>query len=275
MASTKKEAALATVANDVEKSISTEESTTKQRGLPLFFIKPAALEKKRHAKAGLIIAPDLRFAKAANSVSLTALEFIEASKFYPIVFTAADEPVPLAILGLEQENYFVDMNGAWRNDAYVPAYIRQYPFVFFENESEKKFYLCVDEKSAQFRAEGGDDAKPLFNADGSPSPLTNQALEFCNSYHQHYAVTRSFAADLKKHNLLLPYQSNFTLKTGRSISLSGFTMIDETAFNALPEAVFNEFRSKGWLAFIYLALASTSNWKRLSVLADAQATTLQ
>ncbi len=271
MASTKKETARASAASKAADSIPAKEPAATQGGLPLFFKKPVALEKSRHAKSGLSSTPDLSFAKEANSVALTALEFIEASKFYPIVFSATDDAVPLAILGLEKENYFVEANGAWRNDAYVPAYIRQYPFVFFENESEQKFYLCVDEKSPQFRVEGGEDTKPFFNADGSASPLTNQALEFCNAYHRHHLVTREFVADLKKHDLLLPYQSSFTLKTGRSITLSGFMMINEAAFNALPADVFNEFRSKGWLAFIYLAMASTSNWKRLSVLADEQA----
>ena len=241
-------------------------------GLPLFFQKPAALEKQRHAKSGIVAANDYLFAKSANSVALAALEFIEASKFYPIVFSVSEAPVPLAILGLEQDNYFVDAQGKWRNDDYIPAYIRQYPFVFFESDKEEKFYLCVDEKSLRFRADGGEDAQPLFNADGAPSPLTNQALEFCNSYHQHHLVTRNFVADLKKHDLLQPYQSSFMLKNGKKVSLTGFTMIDETIFNALPEAVFHEFREKGWLAFIYLAMASASNWRRLSAHADAQLT---
>ncbi len=270
MASIQKEAAQPLAASKAENIGSTKELSSKQNGLPLFFKKPAALEKDRHAKSGLIAKPDLRFSKAANSVSITAFEFVEASKFYPIVFTASNDPVPLAILGLEQENYFVDADGKWLNDAYVPAYIRQYPFVFFENEAEKRFYLCVDEKSEQFRAEGGEDAKPFFNADGTPSQLTNQALEFCNTYQQHHSLTREFGAALKEHNLLLPYESSVTLKTGRKITLSGFTMIDEKTFNQLPEATFSMFRTKGWLPLVYLAIASTTNWMRLSKLADAQ-----
>ena len=35
-------------------------------------------------------------------------------------------------------------------------------------------------------------------------------------------------------------------------------------FNALPEADFNALRSKGWLPFIYLSLASFSNWKQIA-----------
>jgi hypothetical protein len=246
-----------------------EESVVKRQGLPLFYQKPAALEKSRHAMAAVVTEPDLRFARATNSVTINALEFIEAAKHYPIVFTATDEPTPLAILGFEKENYFVDEAGKWREGSYVPAYVRQYPFIFFEHAEEKKFILCIDEKSSQFRSQGASGAVKLFNEDGSPSPLTNQALEFCTSYYRHHAITLNFTAALLKYKLLVPYQSQVTLKSGRKAGLSGFSMIDEKMFNALSDEVFLEFRSKGWLPFIYLALASASNWNRLSALAEA------
>lgn len=241
----------------------------KRTGLPLFYQKPAALEKSRHALAAISTEQDLRFAKATNSITLNALEFIEASKFYPIVFTLGEISTPLVIVGLEQENYFLNAEGKWREGTYIPAYVRQYPFIFFENEEEKKFFLCVDEKSPQFHVNGAEGARDLFNADGSPSPLTNQALEFCSSYYRHHSITMNFTADLVKHKLLTPYASKATLKSGRQVELSGFAMIDEKAVHALSDEVFLEFRTKGWLPFIYLALASSSNWARLSGMAEA------
>lgn len=265
MASSKKGAALS------EKREPVEESTVRQQGLPLFFRKPAALEKDRHAKSTLVTEANASFARQTNSIALNAIEFIEAAKHYPIAFTPADEPVALAIVGLENENYFVDAAGQWLPDTYIPAYVRQYPFIFFEDAEQKKFFLCVDEKAPHFSADGVADGVRLFNDDGTPSPMTNQALEFCNAYYRHHSITRNFAADLKKHKLLTPYQSQIKLQTGRMVTLSGFMMIDEAAFNALPDDVFLEFRSKGWLPFIYLALTSASNWKRLGSLAESQA----
>ncbi len=265
----KKSAASAAKAEAAEKAV----PAMKRTGLPLFFQKPAALEKSRHALAAISPTQDLRFARATNSIAVNALEFIEASKFYPIVFTPGKTSSPLVIVGLEQENYFIGTDGQWRENTYIPAYVRQYPFIFFENEAEKKFFLCIDEKSPQFHVNGDEGARDLFNADGSPSPLTNQALEFCTSYYRHHTITMSFTADLVKHKLLQPYQSQATLKSGRKVSLSGFMMIDEKAVNALPDEVFMEFRSKGWLPFIYLALASSSNWARLSGMAEIHVAT--
>lgn len=246
-------------------------ASEKPAGLPLFFKKPVALEKVRHAKAGVRTKPNHSFAKQTNSVVITALEFLEISKHYPIVFTDGEQPMPLAILGLEAENYFVKKDGSWEEGAYVPAYIRQYPFIFFENAKDQKFFLCIDEESPHFDPDTGKDASPLFNKDGSPSPLSSQALEFCTAYYRHHAITKNFVEDLAKHQLLAPYHSQVSLKDGRKATLTGFRMIDESAFNKLSDDVILEFRKKGWLPFIYLALSSASNWNRLAARANAAA----
>lgn len=229
--------------------------------LPLFFSKPAIIEKERHAHTHLSHTSDISFAKQTNSVPLNTLEFIEASKFYPIVFTADEQSVPVAVLGWEKDNYFVDAQGAWAENHYIPAYIRQYPFIFVQNEQTDRFLLALDEAAANVHEGPTEDAEPLFE-NGEPSSLSKRALEFCTSFYQHMNITRNFCADLKAHKLLSPYSSKATLE-GREMQLNGFLMIDEAAFNALPDETFLEFRKKGWLAFIYLAMASASNWKML------------
>lgn len=239
-------------------------------GMPLFFRQPAVLDKERHAKAGIKPAADLRFARGTNSLPLNTIEFLEAAKFYPIVFTADAEPTPTAIVGMETTNYFVDAKGKWAADTYIPAYVRQYPFIFFQPPQGEMYYLCMDEGSELYTAQASKRDQALF-VDGEPSELTRRALQFCTSFYQQLAITQNFCADLVKYKLLAPYHSQLTTKGGRHMALSGFSMIDEKAFNALPDEVILEFRRKGWLAFIYLALASATNWKRLLDLANAEA----
>jgi SapC protein len=236
-------------------------------GMPLFFKDPRPLDSARHAKAAVRTHTDFAFAREANSLPLNVIEFIEASKAYPIVFTSDAAPMPAAVVGLEKGNYFVTADGTWQADNYIPAYARQYPFVFLEAPEAKKFYLCIDEGSALYHASGAEGANPLYTNEGKPSDITAGALQFCTAFYNHYTITKNFCADLKTHNLLMPYQSETKLASGRQINLAGFFMIDEKALNALPEKTFLEFRGKGWLPFIYLALASASNWKRLANLA--------
>ena len=234
-----------------------------QGGMPLFFKQPAVLDKDRHAKAGVITTTQYEFARATNSIALNVLEFIEAAKFYPIVFTDPANPFPAAILGLEQTNYYVEKNGEWKADHYIPAYARQYPFIFFQQPGTDTFFLSVDEGSPHFRPNGGEGTTPIYNADATPTDLTKNALQFCSEYYQQHVITRNFCEDLTKHKLLIPYQSQAQFKSGRIVSLAQFMIIDEQAFNNLSEEVFLDFKQKGWLPFIYFALASSSNWRRL------------
>lgn len=245
------------------------DSAAPATGLPLFFQKPAVVEKDRHAKASISEQSDLSFARGTNSIPLNGIEFMEAVKSFPIVFTNTEAPMPVALVGLEKENYFVGADGKWLAGHYIPAYVRQYPFVLFEQDvadkpDEKQMFLCVDEASSQFHTGKAADAMPLYTDEGKASVMAERALEFCGAVFQHHAITRNFCADLKKHNLLSPYQTKVELKSGKSINIGGFLAIEEKNFNELPEDVFLDFRKKGWLPLIYLALVSGTNWKVLA-----------
>ncbi len=244
------------------KTAQTPQTEQDAGGLPLFFKNPTPLDMKRHAKAGLTPVQDLSFADSTNSILINAVEFFEAAKQYPIVFTQGENPLPAVIVGLEKQNYFVDTKGQWKADSYLPAYVRKYPFVFMDMPERKEFLLCIDEAAPQFKENAGKDTLPLYK-DGQPSDLTKNALEFCTAYHNHHQLTRRFCEDVKKHDLLTPTRSDAKLFNGREIHLGGFQAIDEKKLNALPEATILEFFKKGWLPLLYSALMSGSNWKRL------------
>ena len=239
------------------------DGATQATGLPLFFHKPAPVNPDRHGKTTIHPETSLRFASETNSIPLNAIEFIEAAKHYPIVFTNEENPTPVALVGLEQSNYFLGKEGEWTNPGYVPAYVRQYPFVFLEVPQSQQFILCIDEEAPHVSVDGGE-GSALFDSDGKPTSITQQALQFCTAYYNHFVITKNLCADLKEHKLLSPNSSQIRLVNGRTLNLGGFQLIDEAAFNALDEKTFNEFRQKGWLPFIYLALAATSNWKALA-----------
>lgn len=239
-----------------------EKTQENQGGMPLFFRNPVPLDSGKHAKAGIKSKQSLTFTRKTNSIPVNAIEFIEAAKHYPIVFTTDELALPAVIVGLEQENYFVDAKGNWKEAAYVPAYVRKYPFVFMEVPEKQQYLLCVDDEAELFTNKATDE-NLAFYKDGQPSDLTKQALEFCTAFHNHYLITRNFCKDLKEADLLTPNQSDAKLFNGRQIRLGGFQLIDEAKFNALPDDKILEFRKKGWLPFIYFALMSASNWKKV------------
>jgi hypothetical protein len=92
--------------------------------LPLFYKSVQPLHGAAHASWRLKDG-DAGFAADTPFVPIVASELAAAARDYPVVF-AADSAQPLAILGLERRNLFVE-DGRWSAAAYVPAYVRRYP----------------------------------------------------------------------------------------------------------------------------------------------------
>jgi hypothetical protein len=228
--------------------------------LPMFYRQPRPLNPEQHANLSLVVAKDYRFAAITNSVPVVAAEFPVACRFFPIVFADGPAPQPVVLLGLRDgENLSVDADGKWTEGVYIPAYVRRYPFIFFENEDKSQYTLCIDEAAPSLAS---NDENPLFGKDG-PTETTKKALEFCREYQGHLASTAEFVAELVAADLLIDNRADISLKNGAKFALGGFKIIDEARFAKLSDAEFLHWRERGWLALIYCHLISISNMATL------------
>lgn len=227
-------------------------------GLPLFYREPILLTSQAHA-AWRLKEGDAAFAAEAPYVPIVVGELAAASRNYPIVF-AASGAQPIAVLGLERRNLFVDQ-GRWTEDAYVPAYVRRYPFGFVATTSPEGFALAID-AGADRVAASGEEGAPLFE-DGKPSPLTRQALAFCDAFQTEAAATRAFAEALKAQDLLIDRRADATLPDGRKLGLEGFQIVDAEKFSALADEIVLDWHRRGWLALVLFHLASLERFSDL------------
>jgi SapC len=231
--------------------------------LPVFYRVPRPLTKERHANFSIRRQASYGFAARTNSVPLNAAEFPLAARHYPVLFSSSDPAVGLALLGLrDHQNLFVGADGTWEEGAYIPAYIRRYPFIFMAAGEDGRYILCIDEQAELLT--DADDGQKLF-VDGEPGEVTTRALEFCRAYQQQSDYTRQLGALLVKHHLLTANRANVSLKSGESLALGGFRMIDAKALDALDDAAFLELRRAGALPLIYAQIFSTSNWAALAL----------
>jgi hypothetical protein len=133
----------------------------------LIYEKVVPVSKERHANWSIKPSKDYSFARDINSLPLMAVEFPGAASEYTIVFVGGQaedsEVMPAIILGVSNENLFIDDAGNWQAK-YIPAFIRRYPFVFSSTESSERFTLCIDEDYSGFNQEGR--GERLFDADG-------------------------------------------------------------------------------------------------------------
>ena len=116
------------------------------KNLPLFYRELVPLSSKMHAGLALQQQADAPFAAKQHAVPLTLDEFVPASHFYPIVFSLDAPHLPFALMGLNDGiNTALDSDGKVLGSAYIPAYIRRYPFLLARlKPGSEQFSLCMD-----------------------------------------------------------------------------------------------------------------------------------
>lgn len=241
-------------------------------GSVLFYSQPEPLNPEQHGKLGVTPADKpYSFVASTHVVPLTVTEFAPATLSYPIIFVG-DQKQPVAAMGLRSdENLFLE-NGDFRPDAYLPAYVRRYPFVFANDDSQDRMILCID-RAASFVKEGGE--TPLFE-NGEPSAYVKNAMEFCNNFEQERVRTESFVQLLTELDLFEVREATFTPRNvdgtaGQTQKLAEYFAVSEDKLRALSAEKLVELRDNGALGQIYAHLVSLQGWDRLIALAVARA----
>ncbi len=232
--------------------------------MPLFYQKPMPLDMKEHRDLGLKTNFGLEFTKDVNAVPVNMIEMPQICHFYPIGFAPDESATPVAIVGLrDNENLFLDKKNQWEKDTYIPAYIRRYPFIFSETPENDQFALCIDVNTDVLEADG---EQPFFNKEGKPTQLSQNALEFCKSYHAAAQQTVAFGKALAKSGILVERQAEINVGEGQKINFAGFSIIDEKKLSELDDKTFLDWRKNGWIPFLYAHLFSGAQWQRLTLL---------
>lgn len=235
-------------------------SETAAPSLPLFYTKVVGVNPNLHGAVRLNRAAGYGFAAGAASIPVGLGEFGLVARHYPIVFAAGAVPAPVALVGInEVGNLYVDSAGAWRVDAYVPAYLRAYPFIFVEDPARSTTYVGMDEAAACLGQEAGE---RLFE-DGKPTAALSEAVQFCASFRDNVTAATAFATALEAAGLLQEEEAMVNFTGGGSTRVRGFKVIRPDRLDQVSDEVFLDWRRRGWLGAIYAHLHSAANWARL------------
>ncbi|HIM09147.1 MAG: SapC family protein [Gammaproteobacteria bacterium] len=228
--------------------------------LPMFYKKVVPLNKEVHGKLYIEPIEGYQHTKETNSIYIAAIEFLQISKEYPIVFAKGPDGkvFPAALLGLQaNKNLFVDDTGKWLAE-YIPAYVRRYPFILaMPDEKEATFTVCIDEGYPGFNT--AKEGKPLFDKKGEQLDVLKQAVDFLQDYQTHVHLTTLFCENLSKLNILEPMQANVELADGDKISLGGFLGVNREKLKALKPAQLTELIKSDHMELIFAHLGSLLN----------------
>ncbi len=231
-------------------------ATAPANNLPLFYKDLVPLSSVDHADYHARSLDTAEFLVGQHAIPLTSDEFVSASRYFPIVFSSGENPVPLALMGLnEGVNVFVDDQGKLINPVYVPAYVRRYPFMLARlNPDSEDLSLCFDPTSPAIgKFEEGD---ALF-ADGQPTEPVNSVLEFCRTFEEAGQRTSMFVEELKKADLLMDGEVAIQPEgNDKPFIYRGFQMVDENKLRELRGDVLRKMMQNGILALIFAHLFS-------------------
>ena len=229
-----------------------------QPQLPLFYNDLMPLNSRDHKGWSTTNFEDTSFFANSHAIPLTVDEFVDAQRDYPIVFTAGENPLPIALFGLnEGVNAFIDDNGKLEDNGYVPAYVRRYPFILARLTQEtEELSLCFD-PSAGVVGEF-DDGQGLFDEEGKPTEFTNGVLEFCRRFEESGHRTRNFMEEITKHGLLMDGEISITRNDNpeQPFVYRGFQMINDEKLRELPTETLEEMNKNGILLIIHAHLFS-------------------
>lgn len=231
-------------------------SAPQSQSLPLFYNELVPLNKQQHSGWRTRQTDKAKWLAKSHAVPLTVEEFPSAQRHFPIVFSAGDDSVPLALMGMnEGVNVFVDEDGSVNSAIYMPAYARRYPFLLARLRPDaEELSLCFDPTSelvGEF-----DEGAPLFESD-EPTESCKNTLKFCEQFEVAGTKTANFMAELKKHELLIDGELSVQLDgMEKPLVYRGFRIVDEKKLRDIRGDVLRGWSQNGLLPLVYAHLFS-------------------
>jgi hypothetical protein len=231
-------------------------SAPQAANLPLFYKDLMPLNSRDHSSWHTKTTDKAGWLVGQHAIPLTAEEFPQAQRSYPIVFSAGENSVPLALMGLnEGVNVFVDEEGMMIQAVYMPAYVRRYPYMLAKlTPDTEELSLCFDptcDLIGEF-----EDGYALFE-NGEASEGTKGLLEFCKQFEEAGQRTAGFVEELEKHGLLMDGEVAIQQQgLEQPFIYRGFRMVDQEKLREVRGDVLRTWNQNGILALIFAHLFS-------------------
>lgn len=200
-----------------------------------------------------------------NPMPVSVSEFGAAGRDYPLMFVSGDSGstfLPMAVLGLVPgENLFVLWDGSWDRRAYVPAYVRRYPFcaaqVSVDGQPRAERLACVVETALDGSGEA------LFDETGAPLPAWDARQRFLFEYEADLERTRRMCDLLAGLGLLESFTMEATPSDAAPQVLTGMYRVSEPRLAELESGRLRDLVIDGVLARVYQHLSSLGRFGAL------------
>jgi hypothetical protein len=155
----------------------------------------------------------------------------------------------------------VTADDTWDAQAYLPAYVRRYPFcmtrVTVDGREQAERVACVEKRALKAKGE------VLYDDSGQPLPVWENLRKLLFEFEADLARTEAMCRRLHELQLLEPFAAQAVPAGEAPITLTGMHRVSEERLHALPGNVLQELALSGMLPRVYAHLLSLGNFQRL------------
>lgn len=198
----------------------------------------------------------------AKNIGLIPLGFSEvwnAAHDCPVIISSLERGEFLAFTGITNE-----INIYKKENAYIPAFIRTYPFLSADIKGENGNYnslISIDNNSKYVSKKKKID---IFTKDNELSKEANSKVEFIREVNRQREISRKIVEELKENDLLV--KKDFKVKiseTEEKIFLEEFYVVNIEKLIKLDDSIVASWAKKGWMGIIDSHVKSLSNFQKV------------
>jgi hypothetical protein len=200
---------------------------------------------------------DYAYSKDVTRAMLSYEEIAQACKIYPIYF-AKDEVgvMPMAILGIDDKNLFLDSKNNWEENAYIPAVVKAYPLGMAKTGDKKDAYTVVYD--SEYDGLNKKDSKEVINKDGELTEFGQKMVDFLQNIQGSLNKTQEALNILDEYKLLKFSSLEITINK-KEYKIEGVGTIDEEALSKLEDDKILNLVKKGIYRIIDAHFISLNN----------------
>jgi hypothetical protein len=230
---------------------------------------PVQLDNNTHRDLRIVTTHGAPWGDDQMTTPVFITEFRDVQAHYPIVFQQADDGPgmqPVALLGLRSgENLFLDAHGWDAN--YIPLALQRGPFMIGRAGPELTIHVDMDSPRI-----GRGEGEPVFMPHGTATEYLERMNSVLSAIHQGVQGVPAFVAALLRHGLLESFVLDVEAADDSQNRLAGFHTINEERLRALDAAALADLHSQGYLAAIFMVVASTTHLRDLIARHDKRIT---